>query len=76
MFGSTTIVALLITIRTNMKVNDKRNNKNELKWIDSQLKIELEDVKCGSKVTNHLDKNNVDPLHFHFSYDNPAYEDF
>ena len=59
-----------------MKISRIRNKKNPLIWTDSQLKIELEEMRCGRKLTTQLSKGNSDPLSFEFAYDNPVYEDF
>ena len=70
------MAALMITIRTSMNVNKRRRNKNPSVWIESPLKIELDEVRNGSKVATQLGRGSPDPLDFEFSYDNPVYEDF
>ena len=58
-----------------MKIKKKTKEKKSLNWTDSQLQIELEDVKKTGQVTPQLLKD-LDPLNFEFSFNNPAYEDF
>ena len=70
------VAALLVTLKTTMTIKRKKEDKNSLIWTDSQLRIELEDIQKTYQIAPESVKDNLDPLNFEFSYNNPAYEDF